>query len=87
MEWVEHRSQGRTTHILTTVGPDANSDCKGAILPTEDLFGEMSWDTSRYLPIAQVGQQINHYCVEAMGLPISGTGGIDRVGKQCILQH
>lgn len=39
----------------------------------------MSWDTGRFLPIAQVGQQINHYCVEAMGLPVGGYGGIDRV--------
>ena len=55
--------------------------CKLALLPTENLLGGMSWDTSRSLPIFQVGTQINHYCVEAMGLPVGGTGGVDRVGE------
>ena len=55
--------------------------CKVALLPIEDLFGGMSWDTSRSLPMFQVGTQINHYCVEAMGLSAGGTGGVDRVGE------
>lgn len=55
--------------------------CKLALLPVENLVGGMSWDTSRFLPMFQVGTQINHYCVEAMGLSLGGTGGVDRVGE------
>ncbi|KAG6990996.1 hypothetical protein G7Y79_00059g091810 [Physcia stellaris] len=58
----------------------ASPGCRVALLPVESLSFEMSWDTGRYLPIAQVGQQINHYCVEAMGLPVAGRGGVERVG-------
>ena len=61
--------------------PDTLPGCKLALLPVENLVGGMSWDTSRSLPMFQVGTQINHYCVEAMGLPVGGTGGVDRVGE------
>ena len=59
--------------------------CKVALLPTENLVGGMSWDTSRSLPMFQVGTQINHYCVEAMGLSVGGSGGMDRVGESLYL--
>ena len=62
---------------------EASPGCRIALLPVESLSFEMSWDTGRYLPMAQIGQQINHYCVEAMGLPVAGRGGVDRVGKSC----
>ena len=58
--------------------------CMAALLPIENLLGGMSWDTSRSLPIFQVGAQINHYCVETMGLQVGGTGGVDRVGESLV---
>ena len=55
------------------------------MLPVEDPNGDMSWDTGRGGPVRQIGEQINHYCVEAMGLPVSGSGGIERCGKLFLL--
>ena len=61
--------------------PASLPGCKVALLPVENLVGGMSWDTSRPGPMFQIGTQINHYCVEAMGLSVGGTGGVDRVGE------
>lgn len=41
----------------------------------------MSWDTSRYVGLQATGQQIKHYCVQAMDMTgVEGSGGIDPAG-------
>lgn len=61
----------------------ANSNCRAALLPVEMLDGTIEeWDTSRFLQIGQVGQQIVHHCVEAMGIPgLGGNRGIEAAGR------
>lgn len=56
--------------------------CRVALLPVQNLTGSLSYDLSRYLGIQSVGRGINHYCVEALGMPgVTGTGGIDSAGQ------
>ena len=47
--------------------------------------GSLSYDTSRYRSLQSVGYRINHYCVQALGMPGlppgAGSGGIDIAGK------
>lgn len=58
-------------------------NCAAAVLPLQHVDGTVEeWDTSRYVPIAQVGGMIIHHCVDAMGLPgIGGFGGVEPIGK------
>lgn len=50
-----------------------------ALLPVQNTSDEtLSWDVSRWPPLQQTGLTINHYCVQALGMPGAvGTGGID----------
>ena len=61
---------------------DDSPDCIVALFPVESSDGSLSYDVSRYLGVQSVGLGINHYCVEALGIPgVQGTGGIDSTGK------
>lgn len=58
-------------------------NCRVALLPVQNSSdGSLAYDVSRYMSIWSVGRGINHYCVEALGMPgVQGTGGIESTGK------
>lgn len=58
--------------------------CAAAVLPgRNEMTGELSYDTGRYVNIAAMGLQINSHCVStpAVGGLGNGVGGYVRTGK------